>query len=154
MKIDKKQNNLDEMLEQKLLQTEKRAMYIALFGLLAVTVVQVLFTLSLHYVWGELLAILILCGYMLVSNSKNGIWGKGRVPTVKTNALVSLVPASVLLCVCVIITAIHWDGIKPLFIVALFSLVAFVYLASFALLEITRRIHLRKRRQLEDFPEE
>lgn len=150
MKTNKNHYELDEMLEQRLLKTEKRTMYIALFALLIVTVLQVIFTLSLKQILGELIVLFTMIGYILYANIKNGIWSKSHIPTTKMNALISLVPTIVVLLMTIIITIINYNNLKPLFTIVLFSLTAVVYFVTFVLLEVMRKLYNKKRTKLDN----
>lgn len=87
-----KKSKLDEMQEMKLLNIEHHCCYIAIWGLLAVIVLQRL--LDQKGVWnttGESLVLLILSTYLVISCIKNGIWDRRLQPKFSTNMLISLV---------------------------------------------------------------
>lgn len=143
-------NRIDEMLELKLLKTERTALYIAVIGLLIFSVIQIIFTLSLKMIVGEVVVTLTVCTYVIISCLKNGIWsGKGK-PTLKSNLLVSLVPSVITLGIASAVCFINKNDISEKFILAMGILTLAAFVLTFILLEITGKIYEKKRKQLDN----
>lgn len=85
-----KNNNLDEMQEQKLLKIEHNGFWIAFWGLAAAVVLQALVGGYPDHIMGEVAVLLIISLYMLFGCLKNGIWDRRLKPNLKTNLLLSL----------------------------------------------------------------
>lgn len=91
-KIKKNKNNLDEMQEKKLLQIEHNAFWIAFWGLLAAVYIQIAIGNSgIESLGGEIVMILVLSVYLVVSCVKNGIWDRKLKPNFKTNIVLSVI---------------------------------------------------------------
>lgn len=93
-------NNLDERQEQKLLQIEHTAMWIAFFSLIAAIALQTIFCGEncFLYTTGEMAVLLIMSLYLAIATFKNNIWDRKMKPTFKNNLMMSLV-AGVIVCV-------------------------------------------------------
>lgn len=87
---------LDERQELKLLNIEHYGCWIAYWGLVAVIFIQsALDKGNLEHLFGELIVLLCLSIYLLVSCIKNGIWDRKSKPSVKSNLLISTIAATV-----------------------------------------------------------
>ncbi|MCI8900854.1 MAG: hypothetical protein HFH76_09550 [Lachnospiraceae bacterium] len=95
MKIWK--NRLDEMQEQKMLQIEHNACWLAFWGLLAVMFGQILYygIERAQVFLGEWIVFMCLAVYLVTASIRNGIWDRTLRPSLKTNFYVSLIGAVV-----------------------------------------------------------
>ncbi len=85
----KKNNNLDEMQEQKLLHIEHNMAWLAFWGLFTSILGHILFlgAEGLRYLLGEWLVFMCLCIYSLVDCIRNGIWDRRIRPDDKKKSL-------------------------------------------------------------------
>ncbi len=95
-----KKNNLDEMQEQKLLQIEHTCCWLAFWGLLIVSIAQLVYAESIRIAAGELGVLFLLCGYLGIQCLRNGIWDRQLKPDGKTNFLSSLIAAVIIALFC------------------------------------------------------
>lgn len=153
--MKKTDNQIDEMLKLKLLKTEQTALIIAIAGLILVSIIEIITTLSLKLALGEIAVAFIVCVYIIASCLKNGIWNERKTaPTTKGNLLTSLVPTLFIAAVIIIIIALNPGLVTPKKIAILSSLVPFVFVLTFTLLEISRKMYIAKRKKLDNEPEE
>ena len=86
--MKKRKNYLDERQEQKLLQIEHNACWLAVWGLaLSMAVQTVRYGIGTGYATGESVLLLCLSVYISVACAKNGIWDRHLKPNVATNLL-------------------------------------------------------------------
>jgi cation transport ATPase len=88
-------NNLDEMLEDKLLKIEQKGMWFCFWGLLIAVLVQELLGMPFVQFAGELIIFIILAIYILICCLKEGIWDRYLRATIKTNLIISIICAIV-----------------------------------------------------------
>ena len=149
----KKINRLDEMQDQKLLKLEEFGFWTMFWGLAAAIVVQLILGGTIKQVAGELIVLLIGSVYLCVTSLKNGIWTRESTPTRKGSAMASIIPA-------VLIGAIHgWkliqkDQINTTSLLITAAIMAAVYAACFAVLEVFRAAYNKRRSALDDIPDE
>ncbi|MBQ6382299.1 MAG: hypothetical protein IJJ42_01700, partial [Clostridia bacterium] len=93
-------NNLDEMQDQKLLKMEEYGFWIMFWALAIAIVVQLIIGSTFKEVIGEIAVLFIGSIYIAVTSLKNGLWTRTSTPSMKGNAITSIVPA-------VLIAAIH-----------------------------------------------
>lgn len=86
----KKQNNLDEMQEQKLLHIEHTCCWLAIWCLVAAITIQGLMGCYLDHILGEIVCLFLLCVHMVTACLKQGIWDRKLVPNWKNNILCAL----------------------------------------------------------------
>ncbi len=88
----KKENQLDEMQELKLLKIEHNGFWLAFWGLLAVMAAQILlFGQDFHNVVGEWIIFMALCLYVGIATARAGIYDRHIQIGWKSSLLVSLV---------------------------------------------------------------
>ncbi|MDD6812093.1 MAG: hypothetical protein PUD93_09545 [Lachnospiraceae bacterium] len=92
-----RKNKLDEMQEQKLLQIEHNAAWLAFWGLLVAMVVQ-LFLYGFEggkHIIGEWVVFMCLALYLVVGCLRIGVWDRKLEANVKTNLIASLIAGMV-----------------------------------------------------------
>lgn len=89
MKIWDKNNRLDEMQEQTLLQIESRGFWLTWTGLLIAIAVQMLLGLPFKALVGEWIVFMLSCVYVVVCCLRCGIWDRHLVPNAKAHLLMS-----------------------------------------------------------------
>lgn len=97
-----KKNNLDERQEQKLLQIEHNAMWIAFISLIAAIVFQMIFggENCFPYTSGEMVVLIVMSLYLVVACYKNNIWDRSLKPNFKTNLVISLIAGVITGVIC------------------------------------------------------
>lgn len=88
--MKRKQSNLDEMQELKLLKIEHIGCWLAFWGLFAAILVQTVLDFGGRSILGEQILLIVLSLYLVIACVKNGIWDRKLKPTFKTNLLLSL----------------------------------------------------------------
>lgn len=89
-----KKSNLDEMQEQKLMNLEGSACWLAWWALIVVIVAQVYLGGFLEDVLGEIAVFLILSIYLLIGCLRLGIWDRRREFSTKWNLVYSLLASA------------------------------------------------------------
>lgn len=155
MTYKKTENMLDEMQDRNLLKIEEFGFWLVFWILFAAIVLQILLGTTLKELVGEIAALLAASAYIAFSCLKNGLWTRKYAPTLKTNAIASAIPSFILGAVNTIRAFVILK--KPLASSVTIQIVAMcvgVYLLCFALLEVFRSIHNKRRRKLDDIEEE
>lgn len=100
----KKNSNLDERQEQKLLQIEHNGCWFAFWGLMAALIIQMALGCEWKSMVGEWIVFMSLALYLSIACMKNGIWDRKLKPDFKTNMIVSTIASLVL--------GVLWFGIS------------------------------------------
>ncbi len=95
IKMKKWKSNLDEMQEQELMKLEHRTLWLGYWLLLAVILVQLIFTGSIEATLGEFIVLLIMCLYLSIGCLRLGIWDRHMKANWKTSLIGSLIAGSV-----------------------------------------------------------
>ncbi|MBR5641427.1 MAG: hypothetical protein IKW92_04805 [Firmicutes bacterium] len=150
-----KKNMLDERQEQIMLQIEHVGCWIAYWGLLiSILVQEIVYHGDFRYVLGEWIVFLALCVYVLVGCIRNGLWDRHIKPTMKNNAIASLIAAGVIFLFTFIMVSRNFPG-KPVGAAAagLFAAVV-VFVLCLIALTMAKRATEKKQAQLEAESEE
>lgn len=100
MKMKMPKSKLDEMQEQNLKKSESVALHLTAAGLAAAMVIQSFMGAPPMQMAGEFFVFEGLCIYMMVSYLKNGIWDRFLNPSMKTNAIVSIITGITVFLIC------------------------------------------------------
>ena len=146
-------NNLDERQEQALLRIEHNGCWLAFWGLLIALLVQhMAFGADLDRTIGELVVFMVLCVYIGLSCTREGIWDRRLRPDAKTNAIISCIAGLVVgLVMFVYVYKNHPDKIGG-------SMAAGVFVAlmtgaiCFAVLSISAKAYFKRVNELEAEP--
>ena len=88
----KKENQLDEMQELKLLKIEHNGFWLAFWGLLAAMAVQILLIgQEFRYIAGEWIMFMVLCLYVGIATARAGIYDRHIQIGWKSSLLISLI---------------------------------------------------------------
>lgn len=150
-----RKNNLDERQEQIMLHIEHVGCWIAYWGLLVSILVQeLLYRGDFRYVLGEWIVFMALCLYVMASCIRNGLWDRHIKPTMKNNALASLIAAGVIFLFTFLMVNRNFPG-KPVGAVAA-GLVSgiVVFVLCLIALSVAARATEKKQEQLEREDEE
>ncbi len=145
-------NNLDEMQDQKLLKMEEYGFWIMFWALAIAIVVQLIIGSTLKEVVGEIAVLLIGSIYIAATSLKNGLWTRTSIPSMKGNAITSIVPA-VLLAAIHIIKMIRSESFNTSNVLFTVAIMVAVYVACFAVLEAFRAMYKKRRAELDDIDE-
>ena len=85
-----RKNMMDEMQEQTQLRIESGGCWLAFSGMLAAMVVQCVLHCTPASMAGEWVVFMVLCVYMLVQETRSGLWDRHLKPNLGTNLLLSL----------------------------------------------------------------
>lgn len=153
--MSKRNNNLDEMQELKLLEIEHRGTWFTFWGLLIAILIQVVIGGEdlLRQVVGEWVVFMCLAIYICVACLKNGIWDRKLQPNSKTNIAVSLI--SGIICGIVFFTSSY---IKYHKLLGSIATGIFIFIVTFALtlvvLTILASVYKKRIEKLERHGEE
>lgn len=151
MKPKKSKHSLDEMQDQKLLKIEEIGFWLSFWVTFAVIVIQVLVGASLKEIAGETFILFVASIYIAFSSIKNGLWTRNYMPTLKANALTSIVPSLAIGIFNFIRSfVILKKEIYLNLIVQIFAMMLIIYVACLVILEILRFIYKKRRNKLED----
>lgn len=147
MKMPK--SKLDEMQEQKLKKAESIGLYLTAAGLAAAMLIQGFMGAPPVQMAGEFFVFEGLCIYMIVCSLKNGIWDRFLNPSIKANAIASLIAGIVVFFINYGITAAYGytgaEAVKDIAIISVCtSLVCFV---SYIILV---KIYKKRREKLDE----
>ena len=145
-------NNLDEMQDQKLLKMEEYGFWIMFWALAIAIVVQLIIDSTLKEVVGEIAVLLIGSIYIAATSLKNGLWTRTSIPSMKGNAITSIVPA-VLLAAIHIIKMIRSESFNTSNVLFTVAIMVAGYVACFAVLEAFRAMYKKRRAELDDIDE-
>lgn len=143
-----KKSNLDEMQEQKLLQIEHTACWLAYACLLISILVQIFAGMGSTAVLGELVILLILCSYLSYGCLKHGIWDRRLKPNLKTNLLFSL-GAGLFIGVFTYFLFVKQIEQPVHLLIACLSAAAFVFVLCFAALSLCAALYKKRRQKLD-----
>ncbi len=145
-------NNLDEMQDQKLLKMEEYGFWIMFWALAIAIVVQLIIGSTFKEVIGEIAVLFIGSIYIAVTSLKNGLWTRTSTPSMKGNAITSIVPA-VLIAAIHIIKMIRSESFNTSNVLVTVAIMVAVYVACFAILEAFRAMYKKRRAELDDIDE-
>ncbi len=145
-------NNLDEMQDQKLLKMEEYGFWIMFWALAIAIVVQLIIGSTFKEVIGEIAVLFIGSIYIAVTSLKNGLWTRTSTPSMKGNAITSIVPA-VLIAAIHIIKMIRSESFNTSNVLVTVAIMVAVYVACFAILEAFRAMYKKRRSELDDIDE-
>ncbi len=144
-----KQNNLDEMQEQKLLKIEHNGFWLGFWALLTAIMMQLLFFRSMQMIAGELLVFFGLCIYMLVDCLRNGLWDRRLKADRKTNFLASLSAAGAVFLFDLAFCAFSSQlPVKIALLVGIFASLLTFFL-TFGILTVCTKLYQKRRNSLE-----
>ena len=148
-------SKLDEMQEQKLARIERNISRIAIFGLLALFLIELfLFGYDWKVIGGEFILLMILCFYEIIASLRAGVWSRNIAPTRRNNVLAALAAGLVVFVFFLFMTVRWWD-LYPLagVITAAISGVA-AFMLTYLLLWVSLREYERRQEQLDQEADE
>lgn len=143
-------SKLDEMQEQKLARVERNISHMAIFGLLALFLIELfLFGYDWKVIGGEFILLMILCFYEIIASLRAGVWSRNIAPTRRNNVLAALAAGLVVFVFFLFMTVRWWD-LYPLagVITAAISGVA-TFMLTYVLLWVSLREYERRQERLD-----
>ena len=143
-------SKLDEMQEQKLARIERNISRIAIFGLLALFLIELfLFGYDWKVIGGEFILLMILCFYEIIASLRAGVWSRNIAPTRRNNVLAALA-AGLVVFVFFLFMTVRWWVLYPLagVITAAISGVA-TFMLTYVLLWVSLREYERRQERLD-----
>ena len=143
-------SKLDEMQEQKLARIERNISHMAIFGLLALFLIELfLFGYDWKVIGGEFILLMILCFYEIIASLRAGVWSRNIAPTRRNNVLAALAAGLVVFVFFLFMTVRWWD-LYPLagVITAAISGVA-TFMLTYVLLWVSLREYERRQERLD-----
>lgn len=150
-----KKSYLDEMQDRKLLKIEEIGVWLAFWGLVIAIALQFLLGGTIRNIVGEIAVLVALSVHILFSCIKNGIWARDYKPSVKANAVASIISALVFGAL-LAIKVFHAspDGVRPPIIITIVLSIIGISVICFIVLELVRRLYKKRREKLEDTKED
>lgn len=139
----KKNSNLDEMQEQKLLKIEHNGYWLAFWGLLAVMVVQLFMGAELRTLAGEWIIFMVLALYLCIACLRAGIWDRKLRPDSRTNLAASVIGGAAAGLILAVFTYIRFTSIIGSLAVAALT---FVIIASLCFVTLSLCAAILKKR--------
>ena len=143
-------SKLDEMQEQKLARIERNISHMAIFGLLALFLIELfLFGYDWKVIGGEFILLMILCFYEIIASLRAGVWSRNIAPTRRNNVLAALA-AGLIVFVFFLFMTVRWWDLYPLagVITAAISGVA-TFMLTYVLLWVSLREYERRQERLD-----
>lgn len=141
---------MDEMQDMKLLRIEEAGFWLLFWVSFGSILLQLLMGAGLLQIAGEAVILFLASVFIVVSCLRNGLWSRGRAPTLKGNLLVSLLPAAlvgILFSVRAFLILRRSLSLGTVGTILLMMLP--VYIVCFAVLEGLRLIYRKRRSQLD-----
>ena len=148
-------SKLDEMQEQKLARIERNISHMAIFGLLALFLIELfLFGYDWKVIGGEFILLMIMSFYEIIASLRAGVWSRNIAPTRRNNVLAALAAGLVVFVFFLFMTVRWWD-LYPLagVITAAISGVA-TFMLTYVLLWVSLREYERRQEQLDQEADE
>jgi len=134
------------------MKLEEYGYWIVFWALLASIVIQLMMGGTIKQVLGEIIVFLIASVYLSVTTLKNGLWTRTSEPSRKGNAVVSIIPAVLIVAVNAF-KMIQNNQLETnsMLITAAFAITA--YIGCFVILEVYRTTYNKRRKKLDDIDE-
>ena len=134
------------------MRLEEYGYWIVFWALLASIVIQLMMGGTIKQVLGEIIVFLIASVYLSVTTLKNGIWTRTSEASRKGNAVVSIIPAVLIVAVNAF-KMIQNNQLETnsMLLAAAFAIAA--YIGCFVILEVYRTTYNKRRKKLDDIDE-
>lgn len=155
MKHKKSKHSLDEMQDHNLLKIEELGFWLSFWVSFVVIVVQVLAGASLKEIAGEIIILFVASIYIVCSTVKSGLWTRNCVPTLKNNAITSIIPSLAIGIFNIIrVFFILKKEVSTVLILQIFAIMFSVYVGCFVILEVLRLVYKKRHDKLEDIDDD
>lgn len=143
-------SQLDEMQQAKLLKINSNGMNLCYIGLLAAILIQWLVKCDFSAIIGEVIVFFLLMLYITGASIYEGLWSSKVKPSIRSNLLISLIPAASVGVLLVLRNALSADASTVLSAPVILLLMGIAYALCMAVLSALLCLYNRRRSVLDE----
>ena len=143
-------SQLDEMQQAKLLKINSNGMNLCYIGLLAAILIQWLVKLDFSAIIGEVIVFYLLVFYITGASIYEGLWSSKVKPSIRSNLLISLIPAAAVGILLFLRNALSADASTVLSAPVILLLMGIAYALCMAVLSALLCLYNRRRSVLDE----
>ena len=143
-------SQLDEMQQAKLLKINSNGMNLCYIGLLAAILIQWLVKRDFSAIIGEVIVFYLLVFYITGVSIYEGLWSSKVKPSIRSNLLISLIPAAAVGILLVLRNALSADASTVLSAPVILLLMGIAYALCMAVLSVLLCLYNRRRSALDE----
>lgn len=143
-------SQLDEMQQAKLLKINSNGMNLCYIGLLAAILIQWLVKRDFSAIIGEVIVFYLLMFYITGASIYEGLWSSKVKPSIRSNLLISLIPAAAVGVLLVLRNALSADASTVLSAPVILLLMGIAYALCMAVLSALLCLYNRRRNVLDE----
>ena len=143
-------SQLDEMQQAKLLKINSNGMNLCYIGLLAAILIQWLVKRDFSAIIGEVIVFYLLMFYITDASIYEGLWSSKVKPSIRSNLLISLIPAAAVGVLLVLRNALSADASTVLSAPVILLLMGIAYALCMAVLSALLCLYNRRRSALDE----
>lgn len=143
-------SQLDEMQQAKLLKINSNGMNLCYIGLLAAILIQWLVKRDFSAIIGEVIVFYLLMFYITGASIYEGLWSSKVKPSIRSNLLISLIPAAAVGVLLVLRNALSADASTVLSAPVILLLMGIAYALCMAVLSALLCLYNRRRSVLDE----
>ena len=143
-------SQLDEMQQAKLLKINSNGMNLCYIGLLAAILIQWLVKRDFSAIIGEVIVFYLLVFYITGVSIYEGLWSSKVKPSIRSNLLISLIPAAAVGILLVLRNAQSADASTVLSAPVILLLMGIAYALCMAVLSVLLCLYNRRRSALDE----
>ena len=143
-------SQLDEMQQAKLLKINSNGMNLCYIGLLAAILIQWLVKRDFSAIIGEVIVFFLLVFYITGASIYEGLWSSKVKPSIRSNLLISLIPAAAVGVLLVLRNALSADASTVLSAPVILLLMGIAYALCMAVLSALLCLYNRRRSVLDE----
>ena len=143
-------SQLDEMQQAKLLKINSNGMNLCYIGLLAAILIQWLVKRDFSAIMGEVIVFYLLVFYITGASIYEGLWSSKVKPSIRSNLLISLIPAAAVGVLVVLRNALSADASTVLSAPVILLLMGIAYALCMAVLSALLCLYNRRRSALDE----
>ena len=143
-------SQLDEMQQAKLLKINSNGMNLCYIGLLAAILIQWLVKRDFSAIMGEVIVFYLLVFYITGASIYEGLWSSKVKPSIRSNLLISLIPAAAVGVLLVLRNALSADASTVLSAPVILLLMGIAYALCMAVLSALLCLYNRRRSALDE----
>ena len=143
-------SQLDEMQQAKLLKINSNGMNLCYIGILAAILIQWLVKRDFSAIIGEVIVFFLLVFYITGASIYEGLWSSKVKPSIRSNLLISLIPAAAVGVLLVLRNALSADASTMLSTPVILLLMGIAYALCIAVLSALLCLYNRRRSVLDE----
>ena len=143
-------SQLDEMQQAKLLKINSNGMNLCYIGLLAAILIQWLARRDFSAIMGEVIVFFLLVFYITGASIYEGLWSSKVKPSIRSNLLISLIPAAAVGILLFLRNALSADASTVLSAPVILLLMGIAYALCMAVLSALLCLYNRRRSVLDE----